>query len=376
PPFGSANDTLLSEGEVREMTKGLGDLPAAPWQFYARPPRWGLARYNRVEGLSLGARGELDLGKIRLDGTGRIATTDGTFDVDGGIVRETGNARMRLGGYYRLTAVDPNARSLGLGSGGDDRAAGDTAAALYRSPLRRAAAIREEVDRRLASARHQERARLPAEHHRRLGQSVRRVGHAARAAGHRSGATTVDGGRDARRRARNVRVRPREQHVARHRSARPADRRGAGARRRHVRRRGAGAKLLVSRRAGHDARLRRQRGERRCVLARAPRAREPLARGAGRDLQRRRPRRSARSALAHASADRHRRGRELCGRPDPHRLHARDTIAHGLATGYLQRRCAVRLERWTVGLSGCNLPAPLRARAVAEPVLQDTDKTK
>ena len=116
PPFGSANDTLLSEGEVREMTKGLGDLPAAPWQFYARPPRWGLARYNRIEGLSLGARGELDLGKIRLDGTGRIATTDGTFDVDGGIVRETARARLRLGGYYRLTAVDPNARSLGIGN--------------------------------------------------------------------------------------------------------------------------------------------------------------------------------------------------------------------------------------------------------------------
>lgn len=116
PPFGSANDTLLSEGEVREMTKGLGDLPAAPWQFYARPPRWGLARYNRIEGLSLGARGELDLGKMRLDGTGRIATTDGTFDVDGGIVRETAVARLRLAGYYRLSAVDPNARSLGIGN--------------------------------------------------------------------------------------------------------------------------------------------------------------------------------------------------------------------------------------------------------------------
>ncbi len=116
PPFGSPDDTLLSEGEVREMTKGLGNLPTAPWQFYARPPRWGLARYNRIEGLSIGARGELDLGKIRLDGTGRIATTDGTFDVDGGIVRETAVTRLRLGGYYRLTAVDPNARSLGIGN--------------------------------------------------------------------------------------------------------------------------------------------------------------------------------------------------------------------------------------------------------------------
>src|SRR5262249_36366984 len=116
PAFGAANDTLISEGEMRELTRGLGDLPPAPWQFYARPPRWGLARYNRIEGLSLGARGELDLGRVRLDGTARIATTDGTFDVEGGVLRETGGARIRVAGYYRLTAVDPTARSLGIGN--------------------------------------------------------------------------------------------------------------------------------------------------------------------------------------------------------------------------------------------------------------------
>ena len=116
PPFGAANDTLISEGEMRDLTRGLGDLPAAPWQFHARPPRWGLARYNRIEGLSLGARGELDLGRVSLDGTGRIATSDGTLDVEGGVVRETGAARLRLAGYYRLAAVDPNARSLGIGN--------------------------------------------------------------------------------------------------------------------------------------------------------------------------------------------------------------------------------------------------------------------
>jgi hypothetical protein len=116
PPFGSANDTLISEGEMRDLTRGIGDLPAAPWQFHARPPRWGLARYNRIEGLSLGARGELDLGRVRLDGTARIATTDGTPDLEGGIVRETGALRLRLAGYYRVAAVDPNARSLGIGN--------------------------------------------------------------------------------------------------------------------------------------------------------------------------------------------------------------------------------------------------------------------
>jgi hypothetical protein len=116
PPFGSANDTLISEGEMQELTHGLGDLPQAPWQFHARPPRWGLARHNRVEGLSLGARGELDLGRLQLDGAARIATTDRALDLEAGVLRETGAARFRLAGYQRLAAVDPTARSLSIGN--------------------------------------------------------------------------------------------------------------------------------------------------------------------------------------------------------------------------------------------------------------------
>ncbi len=116
PPFGSANDTLISQGEMQALTQGLGDLPQAPWQLHARPPRWGLGRYNRIEGLAIGAKGQLDLGRLTLDGTGRIATTDATLDVEGGVLRETGNAQFRLAGYYRLSAVDPTARSLGIGN--------------------------------------------------------------------------------------------------------------------------------------------------------------------------------------------------------------------------------------------------------------------
>lgn len=116
PPFGSGNDTLISAGEMAALTKGLGDLPQAPWQFHARPPRWGLARYNRIEGLALGAKGQLDLGRLGLEGTGRIATSDATLDLEGGVVRETGGAQLRVAGYYRLAAVDPTARSLGIGN--------------------------------------------------------------------------------------------------------------------------------------------------------------------------------------------------------------------------------------------------------------------
>jgi hypothetical protein len=101
---------------MEELSRAVGRLPAAPWQFKARPPRWGLARYNRVEGLALGARGELELGRLRVDGAARMATSDGEPDLEGGVVRETNSTELRIAGYRRLAAVDPTAHSLGIGN--------------------------------------------------------------------------------------------------------------------------------------------------------------------------------------------------------------------------------------------------------------------
>ena len=117
PAFGtSGGDSLISAGELEQLTHALGQLPAAPWQFHVRPPRWGLARYNRVEALSLGARGELDLGRLQLDGSARVAVSDAEPDLQAGLVHETSSSKFRLAAYHRLAAVDPTARSLAIGN--------------------------------------------------------------------------------------------------------------------------------------------------------------------------------------------------------------------------------------------------------------------
>ncbi len=122
---GGGGDTLISMGEMQDLMRGVGRLPQAPWQFRARPPRWGLARYNRVEGLALGAHGELDLGRLQLDGSARIALADGEPDVEAGLTRETGTARFRAAAYRRLNAVDAAA-----GGGGGALGFGNSLSAL------------------------------------------------------------------------------------------------------------------------------------------------------------------------------------------------------------------------------------------------------
>ena len=114
---GGGGDTLISTGEMQDLLRGVGQLPQAPWQFHARPPRWGLARFNRVEGLALGARGELDLGRLLLDGSVRVALADGEPDVEAGVTREKGTTRLRVAAYRRLDAVDAAAGGAGSALG-------------------------------------------------------------------------------------------------------------------------------------------------------------------------------------------------------------------------------------------------------------------
>lgn len=112
--FRTTTDTMLSEQEIADFARQLRGLPGLPGQVALRPPRWGLARYNRVEALSLGAHGELEAGAWRVDALARLGFADLVPNVELGVARSGVVAQTRLAGYYRLAAADTSNRPFGL----------------------------------------------------------------------------------------------------------------------------------------------------------------------------------------------------------------------------------------------------------------------
>lgn len=106
---------------VRELVDLLGNVGEAPWQKPRPSFAWGLGapglvRYNRVEGLSVGARGDLDLGRLQLDATARLAIARPRPDIEIGVTRPTLARDYRLSLYNGVRGVDPDTRPLGIGN--------------------------------------------------------------------------------------------------------------------------------------------------------------------------------------------------------------------------------------------------------------------
>src|SRR6185503_10370411 len=116
PAFIGMGDSMIAESELGDLRKTLGVLPQPPWQAQFKPPSWGLFRYNRVEALSLGAKQQLDLGRLQLEGLARIDVADWQPEAQLTVIRETGAARMHLAGYRRLAEMTPATKGLGLGN--------------------------------------------------------------------------------------------------------------------------------------------------------------------------------------------------------------------------------------------------------------------
>lgn len=125
PPVWEAAPGFASEDELRQSFDVLADLPQAPRRETPTTFRWGLQRpdlmrFNRVEGLSVGARGQVRpstfLGPLSVTLTGRLGYADLVPNAHLEVARESLRRRIAVHGYHELSAIEPGARHLGLGN--------------------------------------------------------------------------------------------------------------------------------------------------------------------------------------------------------------------------------------------------------------------
>lgn len=129
PPIWKDAPGFATEGELRTLFQGLASLPEPPHEGTPKTFRWGLqrtdlVRYNRVEGLSVGARGQIRpsalatsfVGPLSLTGTVRLGTADLEPNARLDITRERLRSRITLSAFHELAAVDGQARHLELGN--------------------------------------------------------------------------------------------------------------------------------------------------------------------------------------------------------------------------------------------------------------------
>lgn len=113
--------SLITEQEMEELARRVGALPTVPWEVGRPRVTWpwalgrGLLRYNRVEGLSAGARVDWDLTRARLDATVRMATAAPVPAFEVGAETTTLHRTWRVAGFRRLASVGTG-RPLALGN--------------------------------------------------------------------------------------------------------------------------------------------------------------------------------------------------------------------------------------------------------------------
>ncbi len=120
PPVLQMGD-LISESEIRGLGDAIGKLSGAPVLAgtqvklpHGVTALLSHARYNRVEALSLGLGGSAQSGHWSLDGLGRIGIADRVPNAEVGIGLTGKQLHLRVGGYRRLAAMNPDTRPFGL----------------------------------------------------------------------------------------------------------------------------------------------------------------------------------------------------------------------------------------------------------------------
>jgi hypothetical protein len=121
PSFFAPGPALITDSEMRQIRELIDRIQPPVWALQRPTLRWEVARadllrYNRVEGLSVGARGSADFGALSADATVRLGAADLEPNVEAGLERQSFDRRLRVAGYRRLANVDPAQRPLGLGN--------------------------------------------------------------------------------------------------------------------------------------------------------------------------------------------------------------------------------------------------------------------
>jgi hypothetical protein len=124
PPIWEDAPGFTTQADLQELFDGLADLPTPQIAQIPSTLRWGfqrpdLIRYNRVEALSIGMRGQLRpqtfLGPLTLSGTARLG-----FDLEPNVRADVTHESLRrkfvFSGYNALAAIDEGGRHLGLGN--------------------------------------------------------------------------------------------------------------------------------------------------------------------------------------------------------------------------------------------------------------------
>ena len=116
----NSGEEIFGGTERDELLKSLDFSLQSAWA--PRPIVWtyGLSqtRYNRVEGLSSGIGGSMELGRgYALDGSLRLGTGDWSPNAELGGARSNGRTTWRLGAYRRLSVANDWGAPLSFGAG-------------------------------------------------------------------------------------------------------------------------------------------------------------------------------------------------------------------------------------------------------------------
>lgn len=121
PDIFATGEELVPESELREIAGRIEKLGGGPRMLPSPVPDYSLlsvsnARYNRIEGLSVGPKGTVDFGAFKISGSARIGFADWEPNVELGVTKPFEDHTLTVNGYRRLNAMDPWARPFSFGA--------------------------------------------------------------------------------------------------------------------------------------------------------------------------------------------------------------------------------------------------------------------